>query len=178
MDKGIDYSIFEDFIRVSKKLNLFIWCSRLQIPEILNYFREHMYEILVWCKTNPIPTGNNSYLSDVEYCLYFRDSGVRLNDGYNLKSKWYISGINQKDKDKFLHPTIKPLDLVSRHILHASQYGDIVLDPFVGSGTTALATKNIGRQYIGFECNKQWYDIAVNRLNGIQANGQTTFLAM
>jgi DNA modification methylase len=180
ISKGINYSIFDDFIRVCKKLNLFIWCSNLQIPEILNYFvsRGFMFNILVWCKTNPMPTVNNLFLPDLEYCLYFRETGVRLNDGYDLKSKWSLSAINQKDKAKFLHPTIKPLELVSRHILHATKEGDIVLDPFIGSGTTAVAAKMNGRRYIGFENNKQWYDIAVNRLNGIQADGQMSFLAM
>ena len=49
------------------------------------------FEILTWNKANPTPTTNNSWLPDIEYCLYFREKGVVLNDGYELKSKWYIS---------------------------------------------------------------------------------------
>jgi len=177
ISNGIDYSIFDDFIRVSKALNCFIWASRLQVPEILNYFigRGYLYDILFWGKTNPIPTINNLFLSDVEYCLYFRDKGIRLNDGYDLKSKWYTSPINKTDKNMYNHPTIKPLALVSRHIRHTSKEGNIILDPFAGSGTTAVAAVNNGRRYIAFENNRQWYDIATNRINGIQANGQIIF---
>lgn len=121
---GIDYKIFEEFIRVMKKVNCFIWCSKLQIIDILNYFSQYgNYEILVWCKTNPTPATNNKWLPDIEYCLYFREKGVILNDGYNLKSKWFKSPINKADKDIYLHPTIKPIELVKRHLLHATQTG-------------------------------------------------------
>ena len=129
-------------------------------------------------KVNCSPLTNNTWLPDIEYCLYFRESGVKLNDGYELKSKWYISSINKKDKDKFSHPTIKPLELVKRHLLHTTQPNDIVLDCFLGSGTTAVACEDIGRHYIGFEIDKKWFDIAKNRLNNIDANGQVSLFLM
>ena len=123
ISNGIDYSILDEFKRVLKKLNLFIWCSKMQIIDILNYFADYNFEILVWCKTNPQPSTNNVWLPDVEYCLYFREKGVRLNDGYDLKSKWYLGAINQRDKRLYNHPTIKPLDLVERHIKETTQVG-------------------------------------------------------
>jgi len=166
---GIDFSILDEFVRVMKKVNLFIWCSKAQILPILNYFdNENIYfEILVWCKTNPIPTGNNAWLSDIEYCLYIREKGVRLNDGYDLKSKWFISHYNKDDKDLYDHPTIKPFDCVRNHLLHATQKGDVVLDPFLGSGTTADVCRHIKRDYIGFELDENYYEIAKLRLKGI-----------
>ena len=178
IDNGVDLSILDEYVRVLKKINIFIWCSKLQILDILNYFDNIgcRFEILVWIKNNPSPTTNNTWLPDIEYCLYFRESGVVLNDGYELKSKWYNSPINKKDKDKFNHPTIKPLELVERHLKHATQPNDIVLDTFIGSGTTAVACKNIGRNFIGFEIDKKWYDIANDRLNKIDANGQISFI--
>lgn len=96
------------------------------------------------------------------------------NDGYELKSKWYISPANKKDKDKFNHPTIKPVELVKRHLLHTTQPNDIVLDCFMGSGTTCVAAKDTGRKYLGFEISKKWFDIAENRLNNVDASGQTS----
>ena len=123
ISNGIDYSILDEFKRVLKKLNLFIWCSKMQIIDILNYFADYNFEILVWCKTNPQPSTNNVWLPDVEYCLYFREKGVKLNDGYDLKSKWYLGAINQRDKKLYNHPTIKPLDLVERHIKETTQVG-------------------------------------------------------
>lgn len=181
IEDGIDYKIFDDMVRVMKKINIFIWCSKLQILDILKYFvdiKNCYFEILTWNKTNPTPTTNNSWLPDIEYCLYFREKGVVLNDGYELKSKYYMSTANVYDKDKFKHPTIKPLNLVERHIKHTTQENDIVLDCFCGSGTTCVACKNTNRNYIGIEKNPKWYKIAVDRLNNIQANGQQTLFTV
>ena len=175
--KGIDIEILAEFVRVMKKINVFIWCSKLQILDIMNWFNENTkcnFEILTWCKSNPTPATNNVWLPDVEYCLYFREAGVILNDGYFLKSKFYSSPLNKSDKDLFKHPTIKPFDLVTRHLKHVTQVGDVILDPFVGSGTTAVAAKEIDRNFVAFEIDEEYHKIAVNRVNGITANGQTS----
>lgn len=127
---------------------------------------------MTWNKTNPTPTINNTWLPDIEYCLYFREKGVVYNSGYELKSKWFASPANKSDKDLFLHPTIKPLELVKRHLLHTTQPNDIVLDCFMGSGTTAVACKEINRQFIGFEISEKWCKVANERINGIAAAGQ------
>lgn len=171
---GINFEILDDLCRVMKKIYIYIWCSKSQIFPLLEYFlnKSCMFEILTWNKTNPTPMTNNVFLPDIEYCLLFRENGCKLNPGYELKSKWYISPINKVDKDKYKHPTIKPLELVKRHILHSTQPGDLVLDCFSGSGTTCLACKDTGRNYIGIEINPEYYKISQNRLNGILANGQ------
>lgn len=176
---GINYEILNDFIRVLKNINIFIWCNKNQILDILEYFKnqEVSYEILTWNKTNPIPMTDNTWLQDIEYCLYFKEKGkIKLNPGYELKSKWYISPLNKSDKDLFNHPTIKPLDLVKRHILHSTQPNDIVLDCFCGSGTTCVAAKETGRRFIGMEIDPEYHKIAVNRVNGIEASGQMTLM--
>lgn len=184
---GIDFAILDEFCRICKKIYVYIWCSKKQILPLMNYFvgkKGCRFELLTWHKTTPIPTCNNKYLSDTEYCLLFREEGTYI--GGNMKSKgkyfesinesegsgFWISPINTTDKGKFAHPTIKPLEFVSNHILNSTNETDIVLDPFMGSGTTAVACKNLGRQYIGFEINPKWHNIALDRLNNIQANGQ------
>jgi DNA modification methylase len=167
---GFDYSILDEFIRISKKVNIFIWCSKQQLIDIMNYFivqNDYNFELLTWNKSNPTPMCNNNWLPDLEYCLYFRETGVHLNDGYENKSKWFCSPINKTDKAQYDHPTIKPLELVKRHIRHATQPNDIVLDCFLGSGTTYVASVEEGRRCIGFEKEKKYYEIAVNRANGI-----------
>ena len=183
IEDGIDYAILNDFVRIMKRINCFIWCSKLQILDIMNFFmgggiqgKEIFFEILTWNKTNPTPTTNNSWLPDIEYCLYFREKGVTYNNGYELKSKWFTSPANVRDKDRYEHPTIKPRELVERHLLHTTQPNDIIFDPFMGSGTTCVASKNTNRHYIGFEIEQKWVDIAKDRLNNIDANGQIGLL--
>lgn len=174
---GIDYNILNHFLRVNKKVNIFIWCSEMQIRPLLNWFYENKQingKLLFWGKTNPSPMTNQRWLPDIEVCLYFRESGVYLNNGYDYKSSFYISGLNVSDKNEFEHPTIKPLDLVKRHLLHTTQPNDVVLDCFSGSGTTCVAAKEIGRQFIGIEIDPKFYKISVDRLNGINVKGQTS----
>lgn len=175
---GIDYSILDELCRVMKKIYIYIWCSRDQILPITKYFVEQKkcrVNYLVWCKTNPTPFTNDMWLPDLEYCLCIKEKNApRYNDGIELKSKFYLSKKNKEDKVNYKHPTIKPLELVKRHILHSTQPKDIVLDCFCGSGTTCVAAKETGRRYIGMEIDPEYHKIAVDRLNGITANGQTS----
>lgn len=167
-ETGIDFSIYDELCRVMKEVYIYIWLSKNQIPYTLDYFVNQKgcyFDILTWHKTNPIPATNNTWLHDTEYCLFFREKDAhRLNDGYELKRKWYVSPINVEDKKKYRHPTIKPLELVKQHILHATKEGDVVLDCFAGSGTTLVACKETNRRYIGIELNEEYYNIAKNRV--------------
>ncbi len=177
INSGINNQILNEFIRVMKHVNIFLWCNKEQIQDYLNFFLNDniSFEILMWHKTNPTPLTKNTYLPDTEYCLYFREKGkVLLNDGYELKSKYWITDTNKIDKEKFEHPTIKPLGIVKKQILHTTQPSELVLDCFCGSGTTCVACKETGRRFIGMEINEKYYKIAVDRLNGITANGQTS----
>lgn len=178
-DKNLDnndyLSILEDFVRVMKSINIYIWCSKNQIKPLMDFFIDKHncnYDILIWNKTNCPPFFNNSYLTDKEYCLYFRKGGYCNPKNYNEAKTIFTSGTNKSDKDLFEHPTIKPLDFVKTMIKNSSSDNQLILDTFVGSGTTCVAAKELNRQYIGFEIDKNFYDIAKNRLNGITSNGQ------
>lgn len=175
-NKGIDYSILDEFKRVLKKVNMFIWCSDEQIFDILSWAKDYYFDILPWCKTNPPPYTNNTWLSDVEYCIYIRESNVPFSSDYSLKHKWFVSSTNVSDKVLFEHPTIKPFELVKKHILNVTNEGDIVLDPFCGSGTTPVVCKDINRSFVAFEINPDFYKIAIDRLDGIDTNGRIYML--
>ena len=166
---GIDYAILDDFVRVLKKINIYIWCSKAQINDIMTYFinKGCNFEIIVWGKTNPPPLCKNTYLSDLEYCLFFREKGVKIYGDYSTKSKFLITSLNVQDKEWYDHPTIKPLDFVKNHIINSTIEGEVVLDPFAGSGTTAVAAKELGRKYLTFELSEDFYNIAKDRLNGV-----------
>lgn len=176
MSYGFNKKILQDFIRVCKKVNVFVWCNKFQFKDMIDFIWENelKFELLTWEKTNPIPMTSNIWLSDLEYCFWIAEYGLTLNDGYLLKSKNYSSPINQSDKALYDHPSIKPLELVKRHLLHATQENDIVLDCFSGSGTTCVASKELNRQFIGIELDERYHKISVDRLNGITSNGQTS----
>lgn len=76
---GFNLAVLGELLRVMKVPNLYIWCNGRQVPMYLDYFvkeRGLSFDILIWAKTNAPPTFNNKYLTDKEYCLYFRGGGT------------------------------------------------------------------------------------------------------
>lgn len=174
IDCSYDIKSFKDeVIRVMKYINVYFWCNKKQIPEYFNYYVNELgckFEIICWHKTNALPTFNGKYLTDTEYCLYFFEEGHKLcNPTYYEDAKtFYMAPINQKDKKLYNHPTIKPVDLIERFIRVSSRPGDIILDPFMGSGTTGVAARNVTeRNFIGIEINPEYFITAKSRIDGV-----------
>lgn len=179
LDKNFDLSILDELCRVMKKINIYIWCNKIQIHQYLDYFENKncSFEIIIWEKTNPVPTINNTYVNDKEYCLMFREKGkTELYGDYFTRRTVYRTKCNVEDKKEFFHPTIKPLSIIKNLIINSSKENDIILDCFCGSGTVCVGAKELNRKFIGMEIDEEYHKIAVNRINGISANGQMGFL--
>lgn len=150
-----------------KKINIYLWCSQKQIPLYLDYFVKEKgcnWNLITWHKTKPIPACGNKYITDTEYCLFFREKGVRIYGDTSTKGTYFITPLNTSEKNLWNHPTIKPTPFFQKHIINSSLKGDTVLDPFMGSGTTAIACIKEKRNFIGFELNKEYYDKACKRI--------------
>ena len=171
LTNGYDYKILDELIRVLKKINIYIFCNGEQIPFYIKYFvidRKCKMDIIIWNKTNALPLFNNKYLSDKEYCLYFRKGGYCSPKNYEDAKTVFYYPINIKDKKKWKHPTIKPEELIRKLIRNSSKEGDIVLDTFMGSGTTAISCIKENRNFIGYEINKEFYKICLKRIKKVK----------
>lgn len=93
--------------------------------------------------------------------------------GGTLYDWWNINQVKNVSKEKTKHPCQMPLEVMKR-IIGILPENSIIIDPFMGSGTTCVACKELGRNYIGIEIDEEYFEIAVDRLNGITANGQTS----
>ena len=166
MKDGFDLKILDILVQKMKKINIYIYCSKRQIFLLLNYFKDKNcnFEILCWHKQNPSPLTNNMYLNDTEYVLFFIERGVKLYGDYYTKRKYYISGVNQTDKKRYKHPTIKPLEFIESHIIDSSEEGDLIVDCFAGSGTTLVGAIKQNRRFIGFEIDKNYYETCKLRI--------------
>lgn len=168
---GFSEEVLDEICRVLRKINVYFFCSQKQIIPLLDYFvkkKKCNWNLLCWHKSNPIPACGNKYLTDTEFILFFREKGVKIGGEFKTKFTYYVTPLNQSDKKQYGHPTIKPLEIVRNLILNSSNEGDIILDPFLGSGTTAVAAVNTNRHYIGFELNKDYFDIACKRLDEVE----------
>lgn len=174
---GYDIEILgEEFMRVMKEPNIYLWCNKIQIPEYFKFYVDKhkcKFDIICWHKTNALPTYSNKYLSDTEYLLYFRKGkGKCFPKSYEDAKTYYIAPINHKDKEKYKHPTIKPLDITGKLIRNSSNENDVVLDPFMGSGTTGVACKESNRNFIGIEIDEKYFEIAKKRIEGTKRESQ------
>lgn len=163
---GFDAAMLDEWMRVMKRVNLYVWCNRKQIMMYLDYFvKRHgcSFEILVWLKRNPIPCCGMNYLNDKEYCLFFRKR-TPMHAVYSRAHTYWITPLNTKDNQRYHHPTVKPLTIIEDLILNSSKEGDTVLDPFAGSGTTGEAAQRNKRNFIGIEMDERHYQTAVSRI--------------
>lgn len=157
---------FRDWIpevyRVLKEdADFYCMINVLNLEELLTVAREcgfKLHNVLVWEKNNA--NANRWYMKNAELtCYFYKGQAKTIN---NPGSKQVHTFFNPTDKE---HPTQKPVELMCFYIENSSQEGDIILDPFMGSGSTAVACKKCGRNYIGFEIDPKYYEVCEQRLN-------------
>lgn len=154
---GFDSSILKNYG------NWFCFCGKQQLLELISIANngKGRWMLLIWCKTNPIPLINGNYLPDCEYIVH-KYEARRLFGQYKDKSRFWI---NSSGKSAYKHPTVKPVDLVKKCIALGTVQGDLILDPFIGSGTMLVAAKELGRRAIGIEIEEKYCEIAAKRLS-------------
>lgn len=164
---GFDEKVLDEICRVMKKINVYFFCSQKQIVPLIDYFikkKNCNWNILSWHKSNPVPACGNKYLTDTEFVLFFREKGVKIYGEYKTKFTYYVTPLNQKDKKQYGHPTIKPVKILQNLIINSTLKNDVVLDCFMGSGSTGVACVNTNRRFIGIELDDKYFDIAKQRI--------------
>lgn len=154
-----------------KKVNMYIFCSKLQLVHYFEYISRNKklkYDLLVWDKEKYSMKSTKFFTTDIEYIVRIYQSGVSLykvlvEDGSKSDINYYMKRqVARQPKGE--HGTMKPVALMERLIKVSSLEGDSVLDPFIGSGTTAIACINTNRNFIGFELDKHYCEIATERI--------------
>ncbi len=165
-------SWIKDFVDVlDKDGSIIIFCSYLYISYIISELERNgivVKDILVWQKTNPMPRNvNRRYVQDMEFAVW----GVKKNSKWifnkpedkpylrSLYTSSLVSGI-----EKTGHPTQKSLKVMEDIVRVHTNPNDLVLDPFMGSGSTGEACLNLGRKFIGIEVTPKYFDISKKRL--------------
>lgn len=84
------------------------------------------------------------------------------------KHTYWVSPVNTEDKNKYKHPTCKPVPIIKNLLQNSSREGSIVLDPFMGSGSTGVACVELKRCFIGIELDTGYFETAKNRIEGTE----------
>ena len=126
---------------------------------------------IVWFKPNAPPQLQPNRLAPSTELIWLASKSKKyyfdyykakeFNGGKQMRNLWTLTAKRHKTE----HPTEKPEDLLERIILLGSKEGDVILDPFMGSGTTGVVSKRLGRNFIGIEVDNDFFNIAKNRIN-------------
>ena len=144
----------------------------------LNYW---ILNDVIWRKNNPMPNFKGTRFTNAHETLIWASKNKKskytfnyqslkcLNDDLQMRSDWMLPICNGKERlkkdGKKVHSTQKPEALIHRIILATTNKGDLIFDPFLGTGTTAVVAKKLGRQYFGIEKDKKYFLAAYQRIN-------------
>lgn len=157
-----------EFFRVLKDgSHCYVMCNHVNLQSMLNNFTDigfHFIKSLIWDKGNKIM--GTYYMSQFEYILFFRKGqGVPIND-CGTSDILSIPNIKMKRNDGTnFHDTEKPVALWDVLISNSSKENELVLDPFMGIGGSAVSAKKLNRRFIGCEIDTMYYEVAVSRVN-------------
>lgn len=167
IDKGqadqlnFDLDVFLNEVQRVTTGSIYIFCGIQQVSSIYRKFREDgmIARHCVWQKSNPSPmNGQSTWLSALENCVFAKQGGATFNESCKPNVWKHKSGTSKA------HPTQKPIGLMVRLIEASSDKEEVVFDPCIGSGTTAVACVRTHRHFIGIEQNNEWYVFARRRV--------------
>lgn len=140
-----------------KILNDIAWYKVNPPPNLACRYFTHSTETVIWARKTPKAKHYFNY-----------EEMKRIGDpspGKQMQSLWRIPPPTKWEKRHAKHPTQKPEALLERIILASTREGDLVLDPFMGSGTTAVVAARFRRAFIGYEIDRGYIDVAIKRIN-------------
>lgn len=156
---------------LKKKGSLIIFMSLIKIETIVSLaskYRFYYKTTGIWHKRNPMPRNMNlHFINSTEGWLYFINNGKTgtfNNEGKAIHDFIETSIASGSEKKHGSHPTQKPEPLFEHFVRLLTNEGDTVLDPFMGSGTAGVVSKRLGRNFIGCEISKDYYNNALKRI--------------
>ncbi len=144
-------------------LNSVIWEKGNPMPNFRGVRFTNSHEILIWAQKKK----GSKY-------IFNHQTMKALNDDLQMRADWYLPLATGKERIKSngakAHPTQKPESLLYRVMMSSSNIGDVILDPFFGSGTTGAVAKKLGRNFIGIERDKKYIKVAQKRIEAVKSS--------
>lgn len=159
----------EEVYRVQKEgTHAYVFTNDRNMQGLMSAFTNVGYQllnILVWNKNTHSP--NRYYLKNVEFIVMFRKGRAR-----NINAMGSFASMNYTAVKDKIHPSQKPEELLMHLIKNSTNESELILDPFAGSGSTLIASKKLGRNFIGIELDENYYKIAQNRIEKAKENAE------
>lgn len=157
------------FKRLKKNGSLIIFCSYMHVSHIADEIVKlggFIKDVIKWIKTNPMPRNVNSrYVQDTEFAIWaVKSKKWVFNKNGSKYKRAEIKTSLVSGKERTIHPNQKSLKLIKEIIDTHTNQNDLVLDPFMGSGTIGVAALQLQRKFIGFEISEEYFKIAQKRI--------------
>lgn len=169
-DKGFDEMCLADFVSKIKKGGSIVVFHAFEQFDLVKSALKDMQpkDRLIWLKTNPMPRNRDRrYIVNIEMFSWYVKGGAKWT--FNRQNPTYDGSVLTYPSEsgggfRRYHPCQKNVKLLEELIKRHSNENDIVLDPFMGSGSTGIACLNTGRRFIGIELDEQYFDVAEKRI--------------
>lgn len=168
-------SCIDEMLRISKNLVFYniqmITGNKVALCKLIGHFAENVKEIMIWDKIHAEPAVNDGVLNSMyEFVMVFskKNAIARQFDVFNAGRGTFGNIIRlqkNRQRNEISHKAVFPVQLPQTLIHTFTKEGDIVCDPFMGLGTTGVACINENRHYVGFEINREYFDLAEKRLD-------------
>lgn len=173
-EKSMDIFFKESERIIKKGGTMIVFMAIIKVESIIKIASKYGFYYKttgIWHKTNPMPRNMNlHFVNSTEawiYLTYKTKTGTYNNEG-KLYHDFFETSLTSKNERRYgKHPTQKPEKLVHELMKILSNEGDLILDPFMGSGTTGVVSKQLNRKFIGIEINKDYFEMAKNRIEEI-----------
>ena len=170
-------TFFEKASRVLRKGGaMIIFMSIIKVESIINIAEKYGFYYKttgIWHKRNPMPRNMDlHFVNSTEAWIYFtyKVKTSMFNNNGKVLHDFVETSVTPANERKFgKHPTQKPISLMEYFIKVLSNEGDLILDPFMGSGTVGVASKKLKRNFIGIEISKEYFSISKNRIENIDS---------
>jgi DNA modification methylase len=156
------------FNKIKNGGSVIVFCSYHLLGIYLNY-KAKIQQIIHWEHISAMPAIAKVYTPVVEYMVWYSTPRYCFNKKEAHTNILRVRKGHQVDGAKY-HPSQKPSNIMGALLRVHSNKNDLILDPFMGSGTTGVACKELGRGFIGIEINKDYYDIAKKRIANTQGS--------
>ena len=175
-DYGFNESCLTEFIpKIKKGGSIVVFHAFEQFDLVRTALKDmQLKDKLIWLKTNPMPRNRERrYIGNIEMFSWYVKDGAKWT--FNRQNPTYDGSVLSYPSEsgggfKRYHPCQKNAKMLEELILRHTNNGDVVFDPFMGSGSTGVACVNTDRKFIGIELDKQYFDIAEKRINDAQAD--------
>ena len=135
--------------------------NKQDVYKLIGKYYNKIQQIFIWEKSNPMPAQGYSITNAYEYFLVLGNKALKSN--YTYTKNILTTSVNSSTTTK-IHKAVMKQEVADWFIRNFTVDNDIVLDPFMGLGTTGISCKKYNRDFIGIEKNKQYYDIAMGRI--------------